>query len=1164
MRPSPRAIARLTAWLLLGLLALAASPSRAGVVSGVDLIPSGRTTRLILSADSPLSYQVELSDPQTVVLRLAGITTLRGVPATAADPLIRSLQVRPYAAGTELVVRTRTPGITVLPFYDAASRRLTLELGGPGAVEVKADASETGAVSAAAPAPADQARAPMPAPAATATQPPAAPATQPPAATPTATAPTTTSAPTTSQPPAPAPAASAAPAITPPPAATPTTTAPTTTQPPAKAPAATQPPAKAPAPAAPPVVQTPAPKPSGPPVRVTKVRLGSHPEFTRLVVEAEAPLDGGLRPLGAEAILDLGWSRLDPGVGLPRPDARVLDLAVASPQPLELILRLAGPLGRHKIFYLDGGRKLVLDLTTLPPGAEPPAPAPRPQAAPAAPPAPVAQAAPAAPPAPVAQAAPAAPPAELPQPDLVAPGRVMESNPALARGAIPPLPPPGPTARPRELPHASAPDLGQAPPSTEETIAQLRRRQENRERVAQPMPPEQGLIQAPPAPQRGVERVGERPPQGGPLGPGGVMDGDAQALFARAKLDFDTRRYSEAYAGFDQFLMRFPDHRLAAEAAYRRADAFMKLNERRVTPVFWDLMEQYQYALDRFPDSDQAPWALLMMGKASALFGESFRAQGYYDLVIQDHPQSQYASLAMVERGQTFLSEQDYNRALEEYRRIVERHPDSRFRKDAEWGMVQAYFGLLAHDRAAALLEQMLARNPRLYLEEPEILYHLGEAQFQLRKYPEARANFLWVLNLKPDIRDNDIILARVGDTYQYEGQYKTAQDVFKQVVNLYPESDGALVARIRLAESPEKDSQHPWDIFQVKATTDALNTYRELAEKYANRAVGQLAQLKLGVYFYKMGQHAQSIAALEKLLQDHPRTPFKREVDYTLNLASLGLLDHLRQAGKPMELMNAYLRHRPYLQRPNGSDILKLLAWAYEKTGQNDRAARTYRVLISRGLNEPTLAVDMARNLMIEGDHQGVINGLAPPDLKALQGADLRQAWSLLGRALALRKQWLPAVITLEQLIKTPGEPPAGAADYAAYGRALWSLGRLDPALAALDQADRLLEREPGQAAGQERHLLAMDSGAVASQAEKYRESEGYFRKAVVLAGSGTQQAQALYQLAQAARLAGDSEEVLKVLAQLVQLKVDPWSSMAQRLLADLDLAPRLAQVGN
>ncbi|MCA1990372.1 MAG: hypothetical protein LDL07_14735, partial [Desulfarculus sp.] len=187
MRPSPRAIAWLAVWVLAGLLALAAPPARAGVVTAVELIPTGRTTRLILSADSPISYQVELSDPQTVVLRLVGIPSVRGLPAPAADPLIHSLQLRPYAAGTELVVRTRTPGITVLPFYDSASRRLTLELGGPGAVEMKADPAGAGGVSAAAPAPADQARAPMPAPA--------------PAQTPPTTVPTTTAS-TTTQPPA--------------------------------------------------------------------------------------------------------------------------------------------------------------------------------------------------------------------------------------------------------------------------------------------------------------------------------------------------------------------------------------------------------------------------------------------------------------------------------------------------------------------------------------------------------------------------------------------------------------------------------------------------------------------------------------------------------------------------------------------------------------------------------------------------------------------------------------------------------------------------------------------------------------------------------------------------------------------------------------------------
>ncbi|MFH1057388.1 MAG: tetratricopeptide repeat protein, partial [Pseudomonadota bacterium] len=750
---------------------------------------------------------------------------------------------------------------------------------------------------------------------------------------------------------------------------------------------------------------------------------------------------------------------------------------------------------------------------------------------------------------------------------LAAPGRVSASNPGAARGAIPPLPPPSPTAHPRQLPApaGSAPDLSQPPPSTAATLEHLR---QAKDKVSLPMPREQDLPLAPPKPGRGVEKVAERPPQGGLLGAAAVAENDANAIMARAKLDLDSRRYPEAVRGFERLLELYPDHRLAAEASFRRADAFFYQHERNIQPVFWDVMAFYQQALERHPDSDQAPWALLMMGKASNLFGEPYRAQGYFEWVIKDYPKSDYAPLAMVQRGQAYLAQLDYNHALEEFRQVAERYPDHRYRKDAEWGLVQAYFGLAAWDRASALLGDMLARQPRLYLEEPEVLYYLGEAQFQQRKYSEARAAFLWVLNLKPDIRDNDIILARVGDTYQYEGEHKAAQDVYKQVVNLYPNSDGALVARIRLAESPEKDAQHPWDIFQVKATTDALKTYQEIAEKHASRAVGQLAQLKLGVYYYKTKDYPQSLAALEKLLTDNPRSPFKPEADYTLNLAALGQLDNLRQADQPMELMNAYLRYRPYLLRPNGSDVLRLLAWSYERTGLNDRAARTYRVLVSRGLNEPGLNLALARNLMVEGDYQGVVDALDPGALKDLSPPDQRAAASLLGQALVQVGRYARADAVLSEMIRGAGDPPATGFDYAAWGRALKHLGRLGQAVVAFDQAEKLLhqqmQEEPQRTElRQQCYLNCMEAGGVAREGKMFEASEGHLSAARKLAQTEDQKAQAMFEMAETYDLAGRRQDSADLLAELAKMPAEPWSGLAQRRLMDLQLAPRLAQVG-
>ena len=56
---------------------------------------------------------------------------------------------------------------------------------------------------------------------------------------------------------------------------------------------------------------------------------------------------------------------------------------------------------------------------------------------------------------------------------------------------------------------------------------------------------------------------------------------------------------------------------------------------------------------------------------------------------------------------------------------------------------------------------------------------------------------------------------------------------------------------------------------------------------------------------------------------------------------------------------------------------------------------------------------------------------------------------------------------------------------------------------------------------------------------------------------------AQALYEAAQTQAAAGRPAQAEASYQELAKLKVTPWSQMAERRLADLSLAPGLAQVG-
>jgi TolA-binding protein len=1229
---------------------LTAGVVNAAVITGANLVPNHQASRLVLSANGPLEYQVDLADPQTVVLHFLNARLEAPLPDTTGDPLISEISARPEGGGLSITVRTRIPGVTVLPLYEAQARRLTLELGGPPTLEEKVPSAKTQPI----PKPVEE---PAPVPAKKLAPPPEQ------NQTPTAVA-------QQSIPPAPAtaePLAKSQPSPQPAPVAKKVETKPAPQE-------EAQPKPKKTAPT---VVAQPA-KPKGPQPQVLRMRVGSHAEYSRLVLDADAELSGLLYSQDQEAILSLERGKSAPDIKLPKGDERIQSLELMQADPLKLRLRLARPLARHQLFKAGQGDKLVLDLRLITPEAwaklknaqkkeqkaETPAqqeaqakaidkaelaevespeklkvtpdlPVTEPDQTPQQLPDPATDgqviaekgqaslrqkqaAAPSA--APAAEAPAAAQPidttaqaqsrpiqaslgpdaAAAPQKSTapVKPERfpeipmasMAETSPEvpLARGKVPPVPPPPVMARPRgaikvqpdvapptsakqvigkvaqaEADRAARGAIPSPPPVQEKTAATV---QQPLTAAAEQPPP--GAPAAPPGAPQTAQAPGTAPmpappearlPQAARLGAKGQMDREARALFNRAKEDLDGRQYAEAVNGFEQFLLKYPKHSLAGEATYRLADAFFYLREREMNQYFMKAMENYQKAIDLYPESDQVPWAMLQMGRVAMLSGEAFKAQGYFQIVIEDYPKSEYVPLAMVNQGRSYVADGKWSRALDEFRNVAEKYPDSRFRKDADWGQAQALFGMARYERASYLLQDMDRRFPKLRLTEPELLYYIGEAEFQLKRYPEARRYFLWALNIMPDIRDNDIILTRVGDSYQFEGAHKAAKVIYNQVVKLFPDSDGGLVARIRLAESPAKDKDHPWDIFQVAATTDALKTYNEILKKYPTRPVAELAQLKLGVYYYKKKNYAKALAVLEQLLQMNPRSSFRPEVEYTLDLTTVGYLKHLRKENKPIALMDAYLRNRASLRRPNSNQMLEILAWAYEHTGLNMRAAKLYQVLISRGLDKLEYHVALARTLMIGRDYEGVLKALPAKIVARLTKEAAVEGRSLRGRALAGVGKCAQAAPLLQQILEQKFEYPWVALDYAALGRCLIKMQKIISGLKALDEANRRFD--PGDRL--EKYLVAMESGAAARRIGQTERALGYYQRAEGLSGDARGRAQAIYEQASTLRTLERNAEVAKAYQRLVKLKVQPWTAMAQRHLTDMKLAPRLATVG-
>ena len=496
--------------------------SEAYVVESIRLRSGSQESRLILQADDTLRFRVDLAGPQSVELQLPGAHLATDIPSVDNDRLISEIKSELKPDAIVIHIKTRTPGVTVLPSYQAISRRLVLEFGGPPDFEervaqgaVQDQAGSTGPAQKAAPVSpptADNALTK----AGGSSQPAAVPAAQPPAAKPQADEPAeaapvapvpeapalSTPEPPTAEPtPRPAPAAPkagaskmrvaiqtvpqdlqaesrpaaakpapaplppkpvvmsvppppppeparmaakppprpAAPkpvvmAVPPPPRPEPALVAakpePVPTPPKPVRMAVPPPPKPEPSPARPRAAAPPAPEaeptqvalqsqpmapeqeaqgdaqarsgqagqedlaesePIGPdqaaapprqspPVRdpvplVNGVRRGTHEDYTRIVLDGERPLTVHLAPDERSITLSLERGRLADDAVLPDADGRISGISVLQENPLRLVIGLRGYLGGHKLFTLEQGKKVVLDLNTTSQPPEKPAPA---------------------------------------------------------------------------------------------------------------------------------------------------------------------------------------------------------------------------------------------------------------------------------------------------------------------------------------------------------------------------------------------------------------------------------------------------------------------------------------------------------------------------------------------------------------------------------------------------------------------------------------------------------------------------------------------------------------------------------------------------------------------------------------------------------------------
>lgn len=484
----------------------------------------------------------------------------------------------------------------------------------------------------------------------------------------------------------------------------------------------------------------------------------------------------------------------------------------------------------------------------------------------------------------------------------------------------------------------------------------------------------------------------------------GKFDPREAKLYGKILKARNLRHADEASTLINRFLSTFPHSPFSETVCFMKGDILFAQLREGEKGMLDRVIDAYEDAVNRFPNSDLAVQAYVNMAKAYSMEGSDYSGISCLDMATRRYAGKSNLALAYVERGDIFLKKNLPEKAAEDFITVLDRYPSSRWVPDALFGIARYLQARGLYREAEKRLLEIEKLEPQFFIRKPLFLSVQAQNCLYLKEYARARELFFQAVNLAGRGEGTDLLLMHIGDTYLGESKPKDAEKFYEMVKKTFPGSEGAAIAELRLGDLhknvenfKEVKADHPDAPIADIATLKMANTYftnglyqramenlkdlalREptnsmsLAAKTLFEQAGEKALEKL----YKEERYAELVALFkdnQRLLEGkiHPDKQF-------LVARSLQELKHYRDAiGAYLKLQPTDLkmnqRGRYYLglagcyvssgELDNGIALLEtaakalispeeqcgvrhMLADLYKKKGQFQKAARLYTLLI-------------------------------------------------------------------------------------------------------------------------------------------------------------------------------------------------------------------------
>jgi len=372
----------------------------------------------------------------------------------------------------------------------------------------------------------------------------------------------------------------------------------------------------------------------------------------------------------------------------------------------------------------------------------------------------------------------------------------------------------------------------------------------------------------------------------------------AESLMGSAWANYHAGNHEEAARIFNAVAAQFPEHALAAAAAYNAASALFNQKkyeqalekfsalvqddgDQAIASTYWTGMcllelDRTQQALEIFTklaqaESEHRPAAIFGMAESLRKLAKLEEAQQTYERVAGEFPKHRLADDALQAAAAVAAEQGSFDEAVEFAGRLLREYSDSPLKPLARFQRADALFyrGENARPMDAASIRTAKNELQALLPEEQDsvsrdkIIYKIGWCELRLAE-PAAADTFLRLAEEYPDSPLAAHSLYMAGKLYFDNKQFDRAREILQRCEKDFPEEHSAEQAAFALAVLA----------FNENRIADACVLFERFIAKYSDDTMLAEASFYRGECLFALEDYDAAAAAYQVILEKYPSSP--------------------------------------------------------------------------------------------------------------------------------------------------------------------------------------------------------------------------------------------------------------------------------------------------